>query len=557
MIIKRSVFVVLTLMAFNAHGALVTGGIIPAPPSVDPNGATSQSPQGFDERQNVRLTADLVVDNRSIPAGTVVSSHMVFLNPGSQNTINYNGASFGFDNEILGVMSDTNGQLEGDSSQVLGAVNTIYPTTYAGRGLEHGTRMFPFGTENYSFSGTVFRVNLRAGRGDGDYIRVITAGTAPACTPPAHDVLVCDSGCDYNSVQSGINAAANGQTILVLAGVYNESISLSGGKVLLSCEGPASTVLDASGLESRVVNLSGNASIEGFTIQGGQSNSGAGVYSSGGTVSDNIITNNVSSQNGGGIATSSYSRTYIYNNVISNNTASNRGGGIMNSSYATMEFEDNTVENNQAVYGGGVYFVPYGTLVFEGNRVRSNSATYGGGIYTPGYSGARIINNIVTNNEASTAGGGIYSTSYSYAKIVNSTLFGNKAPFGSSVGVSSYCGVIIANTVMWGNDGFTINRPRYGAAQVKYSIVQNGYSGVGNVDADPQFVNPAGGDFSLLGNSPAIDAGGDPSVIVSSSITVADDFYDVVRPQDGDSLGSSSTGDGSDYDIGAVEASAR
>jgi len=554
---KRSISIALLFLVSNAHAALVTGDIIPAPASVDPGGMTNQRPQAFDERQNLRLTADLTVDNSTIPAGTVVSSHMIFLNPGSQNTINYNGASFGFDDVILGVMSDTNGQLEGNSSPLLGAANTAYPVAYAGRGLEHGTQLFPFGTENYSVSGKVFRLNLRAGRGDGDYIRVITAGAATACNPPAHDVLVCGSGCDYNTIQSGINAAANGQTILVLAGTYNESIALSGGKALLSCEGPAATVINASGLGVRVVNLSGNASIEGFTLQGGSASYGAGIYSRGGTISDNIITNNTSSGNGGGIATSSYSRTNVYNNVISHNTASRSGGGIINASYASMEFEDNTVENNEAIYGGGVYFVPYGTLLFEGNRIRLNSATYGGGIYTPGYSGAKIINNIITNNEASAAGGGIYSSSYSYANIINTTVVGNVAPNGAAIGVSSYCGVVVANTVMWGNSGPTINRPRYGAARVSYSIVENGYSGTANLDVDPRFVNPAAGDFNLLANSPAIDAGGDPSVIVSSRITVTDDVNDAARPQDGDGLGAGSTGDGSDYDIGATEASAR
>ncbi len=199
------------------------------------------------------------------------------------------------------------------------------------------------------------------------------------------------------------------------------------------------------------------------------------------------------------------------------------------------------------------FFAAYGSLLFEGNRVAGNSATYGGGIYTPGYSNARIINSIVTDNEATTAGGGVYGSSYSSARVVNSTLSGNASPVGAAIGVSSYCGVVIANTIMWGNTGQTINRPRYGAASVIYSIAQNGYPGMGNLDVDPDFNNPIAGNYGLQSGSPAIDTGVDPQTIVAVNIDVVDDFLDNMRSQDGDGLGAGSTGDGSDYDIGAIE----
>jgi len=65
-----------------------------------------------------------------------------------------------------------------------------------------------------------------------------------------------------------------------------------------------------------------------------------------------------------------------------------------------------------------------------------------------------------------------------------------------------------------------------------------GYPGVGNIDADPLFMNPPT-DLSLQGGSPCIDTGTDTSAFAYGS--VHDDIRGVPRPQ------------GSVYDIGAYE----
>jgi hypothetical protein len=68
---------------------------------------------------------------------------------------------------------------------------------------------------------------------------------------------------------------------------------------------------------------------------------------------------------------------------------------------------------------------------------------------------------------------------------------------------------------------------------MKYSDVQGGYSGEGNIDTDPLFVDPDNGDFHLSKNSPCKDAGTDAGVYV--------DIDGDSRPQ------------GSGFDIGADE----
>jgi hypothetical protein len=46
---------------------------------------------------------------------------------------------------------------------------------------------------------------------------------------------------------------------------------------------------------------------------------------------------------------------------------------------------------------------------------------------------------------------------------------------------------------------------------VSYSDVQGGFAGIGNIDADPLFVDAAGGDFALQPGSPCINTG-DPAL---------------------------------------------
>lgn len=47
-----------------------------------------------------------------------------------------------------------------------------------------------------------------------------------------------------------------------------------------------------------------------------------------------------------------------------------------------------------------------------------------------------------------------------------------------------------------------------------YSDIQGGWSGIGNINADPLFVDTANGDYRLQGGSPCIDAGIQDTMII-------------------------------------------
>ncbi|MGK7925351.1 MAG: PEP-CTERM sorting domain-containing protein [Spirulina sp.] len=177
---------VLGAIAAPAEAAILSVGSggqkINAPYSVwddDPGEEHPSLMLGFDEKQDVLLTRDIQIDNIGenvwIPKGTRVDSHMIFLNtPTSQKgRFELSDIRWEFDANIIGVMSDPWGKLEGASTDLLGHPNTIYPDTdalgriFQWRGMEDTNDFYNVvGTNKLEVSMSVTE--------PGDWIRVVT-----------------------------------------------------------------------------------------------------------------------------------------------------------------------------------------------------------------------------------------------------------------------------------------------------------------------------------------------------------------------------------------------
>jgi len=105
---------------------------------------------------------------------------------------------------------------------------------------------------------------------------------------------------DQPTIQAAINAANNGDTVLVAPGTYVENINFGGKAITVaSSGGPSVTTIDG-GAQGSVVTFStgeGLTSIlNGFTVRNGFQNgfSGGGIYiaSASPTITGNIITGN-------------------------------------------------------------------------------------------------------------------------------------------------------------------------------------------------------------------------------------------------------------------------
>jgi hypothetical protein len=148
-------FVLLTPPLTNSFGPANTVGS---------NNFESLNLFGFNELQDVVLASNLVVDIGSspIPAGTAISSHYVFFDPGTNESI---AGTVVFDTNVLAVIVTTTNLADSD---FLAAPGVNYVGSVA-RGLEAGdsVNIFP------SVPPKQVLVQLSAGS-PGDYIRVIT-----------------------------------------------------------------------------------------------------------------------------------------------------------------------------------------------------------------------------------------------------------------------------------------------------------------------------------------------------------------------------------------------
>jgi LPXTG-motif cell wall-anchored protein len=210
--------------------AHLTGGpdVIPAPASVvdssaaSPPGASNNHQQAFDERQGVTLTAPLAVDNGSIPVGTVVDSHMIFLNvPDRAQGVSDFNKTWTFSKPVIGVMSDGNGALEVQSSAILGAAGTLYPQApFGARGIEpaanSGRGAGGVNGDGYTIKGNAITVGMSVAQ-PGDWIRVITEGTiTPAPTELTAEKATLSTAVSLSAVSARLTSNGSpvaGQTI--------------------------------------------------------------------------------------------------------------------------------------------------------------------------------------------------------------------------------------------------------------------------------------------------------------------------------------------------------
>ncbi|MGE5276114.1 MAG: right-handed parallel beta-helix repeat-containing protein [Acidobacteriota bacterium] len=371
-----------------------------------------------------------------------------------------------------------------------------------------------------------------------------------AAPGPVHDGSSWSAA--YTDLQAALAAAVAPDEIWVAAGTYKPGVlrtdgfalkngvavygGFAGTETLRSQRDPAAhpTILSgdigtanvATDNSFHVVtsdaSVASSAVLDGFTITAGRAdgaapdNKGAGIYVVNGspTLSGLTITGNFAGDRGGGMRVDAGSPTLSACTVQGNSAGATNGGGLSAGVVGTLKVD---------------------RCVFRSNTVTGNS-TSGGAIHTS--NNTIVTDSLIVQNSPN---GVVFAQQGN--KLVNCTIAGNSGYGVTFIDVNN----TVANSILRGDALGEVN-PFFNDAAFSYTDIAGGHAGSGNIDADPLFASPAGGDYRLGPGSPAVDAGSN-----AAAAGLTEDLSGLPRFFDDPAVADTGTGTAPLVDMGAHE----
>ncbi len=330
---------------------------------------------------------------------------------------------------------------------------------------------------------------------------------------------------DQPTIQAGINAAVNGDTVLVAAGTYTENINFNGKAITVtSASGANATIIDGGQTAATVTfatNEARTSILSGFTIRNGYYYYGNGVtysYASPSILSNIITSNSSPGCYYGGALGGFGGNPLIQGNIITGNGCQNESA--IYSQSGGMQVIGNAISGN----GGGIY-LNYATspVTIQGNTITENNG-YGVNFSVNDNTGLTVIQNVIADNQ----GTGLFATGPVIVAINNTITnnfptnnYNNEASeiwiqtVNNQTTVENNLVVATGDASAFSCDTYDPNNPPvfdhndiFSANWFSYSNACPDTTGSnGNISADPSFAALLSDNVHLQAGSAAIDVG--------------------------------------------------
>ena len=272
---------------------------------------------------------------------------------------------------------------------------------------------------------------------------LVALGVMAVAATAAADIINVPG--DQPTIQAGIDAAVDGDEVVVAPDTYMESITFNGKAITVRSTDPTdaavvvSTIIDGTGFFHVVQCVSGEGAdtvLSGFVITGGTAdgvglpdNRGGGMLNIG---SSPTVTNCTFSVNtadvGGGMFSFDGSPT-VSNCTFSGNTANQFGGGMSNGIFSNSTVTNCTFSGNVAQFGGGMANITINPAVSNSTFSANTANESGGGMSNGNSSNSTVTDCMFSGNTARFEGGGMLNIGSS-PTVTNCTFSVNTAIAG-------------------------------------------------------------------------------------------------------------------------------
>jgi hypothetical protein len=362
------------------------------------------------------------------------------------------------------------------------------------------------------------------------------------------------------SIQDAIDAASPGDVIEVMAGLYNENLSITKSLTLKGANSGTygsstsrviESIIDGNGTEAAVFINANDVTIDGFTIEGGENGFyHSGVFltlaNTGASVKNNVITDNSI-----GVYAQCTDCTVERNLFDGNNRSGPAGGSaIYSENSINLTINDNEFKNhanNSAIiFAASAVGAHTGTTV-SNNWIHDNNSG-NSMIYVVGMTGGTFSGNTLSqtgsnvltfsnaNSNINVTGNKLMDSFRGLRIVDNGDLVGDSSDIAvhnnlitgnSEAGVevvSGYTGTLNAETNWWGNAS---------GPTAASNPAGTGDKATGDIDSIPFCVNVTCTEPLPAGASDWASQGSGGSIVIPSSTTTATTTTQIITPETG------------------------